>query len=343
MSGILAFPGGRKPGINPKHPAMAGGQLLYSAVATSNGANFVDLRTGTPGTPGGSPTTGINGTIGPTATFTGNPDSVVIANTAQLTTATGHTCAIIFVQNSLPGGNVFLWTQDSSGEFSLFFWNDIVHMWGNGDIQSALAPATGIPYFLIMSAGTSSYNAVLKRLDTGQIITDTGSSGWSSSTFGSTWSIGFDNNNSNRQSHASMAASAAFANYRPMSTLLAWAADPWGFWYPSPAPLTVKTAAAASTVVFRKSLSPIGGRVGSRQAWGMKAWGVKKNGETRPAIHLVRPAVLLPDPVGRSYQRADGRDADGQNIKERRERRIPVRGGERDRLDQSAGLVSGRG
>lgn len=66
------------------------------------------------------------------------------------------------------------------------------------------------------------------------------------------------------------------------------------------------------TAKFRKTLSQIGGRVGSRQPQG---WGVK-NGQARPTVYGFRSSILLPDSIVRPYKRVDWCDADSDDFKE---------------------------
>ena len=93
--------------------------------------------------------------------------------------------------------------------------------------------------------------------------------------------------------------------------------------------------AAVATTKSRKTLSQIGGRVGSRQPQG---WGLE-NGQVNKAVYCERPAILLPNSVERSYRGVDWCDSDSDDFQKWRRVRSTGRCGDRD----CKWMVSGSG
>ena len=87
-----------------------------------------------------------------------------------------------------------------------------------------------VPYFAAVSANASTANYLLLRLDNGTLLTGT-SGGAASTAPNGTFVVGNDFS-AGDGSTAFQTAAMASGVFLSMPALVAWAADPWSFWYP---------------------------------------------------------------------------------------------------------------
>jgi hypothetical protein len=232
----LVFPGVRA-GFDPSHPAAKSAFLS----AVPSGANFYNLLTGKKAAIVGSPTSGIDGSIGSYALPVSNTGYFQFSGLPTNTPA-GFTFACIIsspsswvnftslIQSSLAGVPQFY--IDTGGNFGFYV------SAGKSFFQ---APATGgVPIFVAMSNDGSGSRCVMKNLRTGAITTATaGSDG--STAWGGTITIGGQAGGSGQGTpiSAAMASSASLS----MAQLQQWAQDPWLFWYPRSLDLSMMLSA----------------------------------------------------------------------------------------------------
>jgi len=108
---------------------------------------------------------------------------------------------------------------------------------GNTGFALFLAGATYIPYFFALSFfynGASSLSAgVLKRLDTGSLLTNSVSTTLSAPTAGD-GNLYLMNRGANSRQLDGYLAAAMFNNtFMPLPQLIKWSQNPWSFWYPN--------------------------------------------------------------------------------------------------------------
>ena len=280
MSGLariynpFAYPG-IKPGFNQGHVAAAGVVSGHGISAISLGRTLINVLSGKPGVNSGSVaiTATVDGSLGPVTvypihqTLTGGTDF-----TGQSTvTDTNVTMAGIVRFNQVNSGlyqvvivinGAILLSLKGTGEL-------VIYGAGSAETASGLFPSVSVPYFLVASASSSQVNFGFTNLLTGSIQTSTIVTPITGGAATGTYTIGNGDPTGNGQSIIGNIAAAMFSpTYLGHATLKLWLMNPWSFWYPRFG-LSVdleKTSAAA--VVFRKTLSQIGGRVGSRQPQG---------------------------------------------------------------------------
>lgn len=229
----LAFPAGVAPGFDPTHIAGAG--VRFSGIALAG--NFINLLNGARGAITGSPTGAIDGVIGPAtnyptagstaqSTFSGNAATNDTSSTIAAIVrfpATGATFQGIFANGSNAAGiNLGLKTPGALVQLTMF---------GVVARDSAIVISPNIPYFIAASQnGSTIINYVAARLDNGVVVTSTSASGTPTAPNG-TFVIG--NGPAGSTPASGNIAAVMYSNkYTSMQQLLAWAADPWSFWYP---------------------------------------------------------------------------------------------------------------
>jgi hypothetical protein len=247
----LVFPA-TAPGINWAHPA-AQGFIRYSGVALNG--DFISLMNGSAGTVTASPTALINSALGPAVKFSGTTDAV----TVPVSTATDTTLTIgcIFVANTSNSAGVLFTTDSQRGTNTIRLTLNSLGIEVNTnsavDFPTGVSVTIGVPYFLavtlINDIVSSMPRFVLKRLDTGQVITFPVSSPSAIIMAPSAGiaSIG-TGVRSNLVSGASIAAVCWTTALLSTPQLLQWSNDPWSFWYPQKTDLAamLKTPAAPS-------------------------------------------------------------------------------------------------
>ena len=235
----LAFPAGVSPGYNPNHPASSN-RLRFSGVV--NNGNFVNLLTGKVGvlTNSSGYTHFNHGLLGPalrTIGFFQQPTSVfepyAIAANEDVTMAA-------FMQGDQASGDTALFSNNGGAN------NGFGHalMWSGGQVKLVMQGVIfvgpsgnnflpeGTTGFLAMSWTKifNLVNCVSINLATGVIITEvmgTGGFGSLGGTGGASC-FGFGSNTIK----GSVGPMMWSARYMQMSDLVAWASNPWAFWYP---------------------------------------------------------------------------------------------------------------
>lgn len=238
----LGFPGGVLPGVDWSHPAARGVVSGHGFSGTALGSGLVNLLGGKLGAIGsGGPTLSLNGSIGPCATF-GTTDDYTYSGQSTANDSTGTFAAILVVNAQVGTQAIFRNSNATTGvEFRISTTG--LSIAGPGGSLAAGASlgsvSTGVPYFGAFSfTGTSALAALLLRMDTGVIKTATGAPTGSPVAPNGTYRIGLN-------SQSSIAAVMFSTSFLQLPQLLAWAADPWAFWYPRRDTVLVGAAAAA--------------------------------------------------------------------------------------------------
>ncbi|HEV2550801.1 MAG TPA: hypothetical protein VGU20_26045 [Stellaceae bacterium] len=229
----LIYPAGYAPGILSTHPAAL--NCRFSGVGLSNG-NIVSLLRGAKA---GAADTGLPSPaltpIGPAPFFEGSTTGLSFSgNLAEaLTTAT---FAAIFQLSAIGVVNPFCGTASTSNGaiFEILATNIPALFKGNVNHVAfpSLSLSAGVPYFLALSAlSSTTYCCVLTNLLTGNIKSQSNTvSSISASMGNATYLVG--RLSGSAVFHGNIAALSISATGLDLSQLLAWAADPWSFWYP---------------------------------------------------------------------------------------------------------------
>lgn len=243
----LIYPGGQ-PGFNPAHPAARSGRVMAGvAVATANAVtgsgNLISSITGVPFVITTANQSALDGHLGPcfdAANSSGQPHS---ANTVGDATsfASGIFAGIIKMTTTMSngaygtvaalGGTHGLWIQGVGG-------NNIVDFFYSAD-STGPTLITGVPYFVAASHDRNNPSAqtlyiVAKNLLTGQlqvVISGPQAGGSGFLAFNLPLFCGIDS--AAEQLKGIQAAGMAAVGSLTLPELLAWADDPWSFWYPN--------------------------------------------------------------------------------------------------------------
>lgn len=222
-------------GFDPSHPAAQSCKL--SAVATAG--NFVNLLKGVVGAivAGTGAPVGALQSIGPCVKFptstgtgyinfagndAGNFQNLTIASIISLNTVAVTNGIFASSTTNLTGVNLRVTTGKI---FRLGV--------SGGNNADATAPifVTGVPYFVVASWNGASVNLVITKMDTGQIFKNVAALVSTPGAPNGTYVIG-NITALNQQTVGQIAASMYSAAYLSMDSLVAWASDPWSFWYP---------------------------------------------------------------------------------------------------------------
>lgn len=267
----LAFPAGVAPGFDPTHIAAQGAQLS----AVFSGGNFLNVAPGfcsLLGTISGTPASVLDGALGP-AKNVGTSYSVAFGSSAPAISGSVTMAAIIRVPATSNSGILHNASAASTGGTVLAcFANNLylANLAATTDINSGVQIATGDPYFVAASLrGGVQVDFVAANLRTGQIQTATVTTTVNASATGSGFTIG-EEYEYGTFFNGKIAAVMAAAGYVPLSQLLAWARDPWSFWYPDAAADKYSIATIpqgvgfplASMALFAKSIAAGVGRLG---------------------------------------------------------------------------------
>lgn len=196
---------------------------------------MVDMLSGSPGALNGTPTWSVDGHMGGVTGYatTGrsaytrsgpaSPASATAAAIFAVDTISGAAANVI-VRNGLVGSTVFRSTQTTG-----------LLNFGAGAGAGGLAITAGVPYFGVCSLlGGLTLNAALMNLRTGQLRYESiGTAAIVNATATANQYIG--NNDAATAPLIGRIAAVMWAYNRFLSLpeLLAWASDPWSFWYPS--------------------------------------------------------------------------------------------------------------
>ncbi len=223
----LEFPAYRAPGFDPTHPASPG--LFYSGIAVSG--SFVNLLTGAPAS--------ITGTVsaimtpqGPGARCVTTLSGLVAATPASVAASAITFGAIITLTASIATG-VFLQINGGSSSY-LYQASRVLFMAAGGStFSSGVTLALNVPYFVAVSYNGSTARWVVANLNTGQITQATTSATHTIGTLGgSTTFVSGGTSGAYFMDGQINAGMCALNNWLSAAQLLAWAADPWAFWYP---------------------------------------------------------------------------------------------------------------
>lgn len=219
----LAYPAGRKPGFDRRHPLSNG--CLASVIPS--GANIVNLLSGAVGTVTGgvgSPAILVDGHLGPAIQpVTGQVPSVSIPIGAHLPVTVACFSIINTSSTAMFCGST-AWRFDNTGGHFRMVANSVTA------IDSGITISVGVPYFFAASASSSKSSFVIANLLTGTV---SGVAGGGSGTPSS--DSGFSNTGIAGTSITGQVVGgpAMFAAaFTSLDQLLQWAQRPWDFWYP---------------------------------------------------------------------------------------------------------------
>ena len=239
----LAFPAGRAPGRDSNH--LCSGGALFSAVTL--GTTVYDLIANQSAAIPGTPTFGISAGLGPYVkpngtnypNFSGRSTAVLPNVTIAgicLWTAVGT----VFGTGAGVGGGGYGIRAIASSHFMLTYNNNIHYS------DPSLIISLNAPYFFFASLNTSTgmLNYVVRNLATGVALSAqvTGATTVASASNGT---YAFGNDGSNNGGTAQVAAIYVSSQSFSMQHGLAWAADPWSFWYPDTTQFDYAARAAA--------------------------------------------------------------------------------------------------
>lgn len=239
MSGIeriyrpnpLAYPG-RAPGFDPGHIAVKGAICRFSAVARNG--NFHNLLNGKKGTLSGTPKRNVSGLIGESASFgNGNSDGITFSGQSVVNDTVLTLAGIFHVAADLGSYQCIFATGGSGGYYLYLLDTGTLGYYSGADQSSGLVPAANTPYFFAASINsTTKANFVLTNLATGTITTASITPSFNGGAPNGTYVIGNQNLASNSLDGSVAAVAYVAKAFLSPAQLLAWAADPWAFWYP---------------------------------------------------------------------------------------------------------------
>jgi hypothetical protein len=230
----LAFPAGLAPGYDQTHIA-ATPLMRFSAVAMGSGALIPVFKAGQTTVAGSSSASATR--FGPAVTFAAGNNANTYPAYAGTESPSAFTMAVIFTPVAGTTGYVI---QNCSGVSQgtpitgIYLSSLTVNAIVDNGVQGPTFTLTGgVPYFLAMSSvnGSSLVKGVATNLLTGQILTGSAASGPIQTTTSASYCVG---DSASGIGSAAMSVNAAMYSvaYMPPAALLAWAQDPWSFWYP---------------------------------------------------------------------------------------------------------------
>lgn len=229
----LSYPIGRSAGFNPAHRAARGISGINGLSAIASGGNFISLLTGGAGTIGGAPVAGVR-SIGPAVDFSAGATTQTTIPIANITN-TQQTLAVIYFLKTFANTHMLQSGNANVGGAFLFLDNNgfVATFSGGAAVSSGIfASLLTVPYFAAVSvSSTLGTNFVVANLATGQTTIATGASVGTISAPGNFAIIGSDVFNVNFLGYLS--AVMFSPTYMSIPELVAWASDPWSFWYPS--------------------------------------------------------------------------------------------------------------
>lgn len=228
----LAYPCGMTPGFDPTHIA-ASGISAKGHVGVSSGGGWLNVLTGIPGTINTAAPSVIDGVTGPS--YVGANDTSGFTFPGSATAENTFTLAALVRPTSFPAtGTIFFSSATTNTGNGLVINNtSIVRILaGVTNILNGPTLSANSPYFIAGSrlAG-STVNLLVLNLNTGVLLTSTGTNATNSAASDGTYVVG-KSPAFNAQSGRNAAVMYNPALFLSMSELRAWAADPWAFWYP---------------------------------------------------------------------------------------------------------------
>lgn len=236
----LLYPAGATPGFNPQHVCAAGlrARTGFSAVVLNNG-NAIDLVSGRPPNSGlGLGVAAVHRNIGPSqATVAG---TIVRAGwTGAIATPTTMTFGMIIFLTAVQGAassncvSTASALDDALG-FALGAATPVIQQGGSTVATAGFTLALVRPYFIVASTainagGTGPANFVARDLLSGRIFTSVTTNATTGGNSGTAPGYG-----AGTRANVQMNIACAMLSYSyfKIPQLLAWAADPWAFWYP---------------------------------------------------------------------------------------------------------------
>ena len=232
----LGYPAGFLPGFDSSHAASQSTKL--SAIAS--GTTYINMLTGKSTAVSGAQTANM-AFIGPSVSGAGGSSCNLFTSPFGTGTPTALTLALILIPVSSTTNVVILVGANDILEIV-----SLVPEWAaSSTVSSGLSLVLNNPYFVAASAlsGTT-FNFVTLNLLTGKLQSASVSSAATLGALAATWTIG--GSVGSTRVGSKIAACAVTFNYLSLTQLLAWAADPWSFWYPSPQPFDFAMASAPS-------------------------------------------------------------------------------------------------
>jgi hypothetical protein len=245
----LVFPG-TIPGINPAHPASSKAALCCIA---SNGT-YIDLLSTGGLTRSGTATPAIDSLVGPST------GGAALFSKAIKNDSSSVTFAAIF--RSTVDNNGFRGILNFNSSFSGIYLQGPgaapptqVELWNTAGFFASPAVLTPFPraFFIAISSDATGTRYIATDLATGKISTGTNARVYTTSAGDTTLLVGNDNGD---PSLCNVAAAMYSKTSLSVPQLLAWANDPWSFWYPNrfdlqqclanPVPPVVVTAKGAT-------------------------------------------------------------------------------------------------
>lgn len=230
----LAYPAGSAPGFNPSHAASRKMGPGRDCSIIASGGSYIDILTGRRATLLGGSGAGakITAGLGPAMEITGTRSYGLTGMSTAA--ATGCTVAVIFSMSSLANFNSIFTPASSSSSFYITITTGVPYFNKSSNITfSNMACAINTPYFIAASMSSGAYmNFVCTNLSTGVVISQQVSTSITFPDPESTFTFG------NRQAGdypTNLTAAGMYNASGPvmsMTDMLAWAADPWSFWYP---------------------------------------------------------------------------------------------------------------
>lgn len=227
----LAFPSGTASGFNPSHVGAPNTRM--SCVA--QGGSFLNLINNKIGVvSAGAPAQAMHGIIGPVTKFAATTDAITLTGSGGINFASGSNnftlACITTVSAASVNTNIFITGVSFRANLQIgsasnhFF----VNVAGGSNIDSGIAAVVNQPVFFAASVNPGGTNFVVKNLLSGAVQTGTGATTAVGGTSDGNYVFG-----GSPSVNGTVAAAMASASSMGMAQLLAWADDPWSFWYPS--------------------------------------------------------------------------------------------------------------
>jgi hypothetical protein len=262
----LAFPG-RAPGFDPSHPAST--NVILSAIARADSAAFTNLLNGIASTTTGTISSRID-SIGPAVSCTTTLSAAVFNSVTLQSAPAGMTFAAIFMVATVSDFLNMLFT-DGNNALQIGVTNYSKVSLYTTTIYDGLQYSYNVPYFLAISITSGAAVFVLKNLSTGSVISNTLTSVTMPTGIGNGINLVGRVSYGPQYLNGIMAAAMYSEEHLSLQQLLAWAADPWSFWYPATVEnllfrmLGTASGGGAFTPKFRKTFAQFGSGIGHRQ------------------------------------------------------------------------------
>jgi hypothetical protein len=246
----FVYPGDRLLGFDPTHPASQNGVTLSAVAATGSGIQVAGQFAIKPSTITGTSANVVDGIIGPCmqpATNNNAQNNFVtwqLGGGAAYSVKNTHTLAGICRPLAINGGtNSILMSEGTfagaaAGSFQIGYTTAGKWSFTAYNISIPVPPfsvVAGVPVFVAMSASsagtTATFNTILVNLNTGSIQTSTQTNSPITTPTPNAVNMG-SNSVANRSFGGNVAAIMVSNSFLSLNQLIAWANDPWSFWYP---------------------------------------------------------------------------------------------------------------